>query len=66
MALPDPDRATAEVAADVIGERLRTWQPGAFKQPVLEVIGGRVSTAVVDDHRVRPEWPGCNINKVPQ
>lgn len=54
IALPFADRATAESAASVLAERLRTWQPGKFKQPVLEVVGGEVSTAVVDDPRVAP------------
>lgn len=58
IALPYPDRATAEAAAGVVGERLGSWQPGAFKQPVLEVIGGRISTAVVDDDRVAPAIAG--------
>jgi hypothetical protein len=54
IALPFADRATAESAAVVLADRLRTWQPGKFQQPVLDVIGGAVSTAVVDDVRVAP------------
>ncbi len=58
VALPYPDRATAEAAAGVLADRLRTWQPGKFEEPVLDVIGGTVSTAVVDDERVAPAAAG--------
>lgn len=54
IALPYPERATAETAAGVVADRLRSWRPGALEQTVLEVIGGRVSAAVVDDPRVAP------------
>ena len=52
IALPFADRATAEAAVGVLAGRLRLWQPGSFKEPVLDVISGKVTTAVVDDERV--------------
>jgi hypothetical protein len=54
IALPYADRATAAMAATVLAERLAKWQPGAFKQPVVSLIGGEIATAVVDDQRVAP------------
>jgi hypothetical protein len=58
IALPFADRAMAEAAVAIIAERLRAWQPGKFEQPVLKLIGGDITTAVVDDERVAPAIMG--------
>ena len=54
IAVPYTDRKTAEAGAAVIASRLETWQPGGSGEALLSRIGGRVSTAVVDDGRVAP------------
>jgi hypothetical protein len=58
IALPFVDRATAETAVAVVGDRLKAWQPGSFDKPVLDLIGGRITTAVVEDERVAPAIAG--------
>lgn len=58
IALPYPDHATAHAAAGIVADRLRAWKPGSFKQPLLTLIQGRLSTAVVDDSRVAPAIAG--------
>lgn len=54
IALPYGDRATAEEAAKVVADRMRSWQPGATTEGVLARIGGTVETRIIDDPALAP------------
>ena len=52
IALPYPDRPSAELAAAVVAERLSTWvwegHGDAVVQPVVAEVGGTIETSVTD------------------
>ena len=58
IALPYPDRPSAELAAAVVAERLSTWvwegHGDASIQPVVAEVGGTIETAVTDAAGLAP------------
>ena len=48
IALPYPDRESAEAAASVVAERLAVWAPGSGGAPMVDQIHGRVEHRVVE------------------
>jgi hypothetical protein len=48
IALPYPDRGSAEAAAEAVSARLAAWNPRDDPEPLVEILGGRIESKIVD------------------